>query len=88
MQAASPAMSQPKVEEKVPAEAVPEADFSEQTEDDVCIVCLDGPRNAYFGPCSCRVACYECALRVTAKSQTCPWCGQRITGAFKADYSK
>ena len=57
-----------------------------QAEDDVCIVCLDSVRNAYFGPCTCRVTCFPCALKVAAKNQTCPWCGQPISGAYKAEF--
>ncbi|KAK9842827.1 hypothetical protein WJX74_003031 [Apatococcus lobatus] len=57
-----------------------------QAEDDMCIVCMDSERNAYFGPCTCRVACFPCALKVAAKYQMCPWCGRPITGAYKAEF--
>lgn len=55
-------------------------------DEDVCIVCMDSQRNAYFAPCTCRVACFPCALKVAAMNQTCPWCGQSINGAFKAEH--
>ncbi|KAK9864722.1 hypothetical protein WJX84_004258 [Apatococcus fuscideae] len=58
----------------------------DQAEDDVCIVCLDHARNAYFGPCTCRVTCFPCALKVAAKYQTCPWlAGGRTDAEFNID---
>jgi hypothetical protein len=49
----------------------------EQKVDNECVICLSGPRNMLFMPCSHLVTCQECAKRRTEIIK-CPQCTTRI----------
>ncbi len=45
-----------------------------ETDDDVCIICLDQPASVTFNPCSHCVTCPACAKLVAQRNQPCPLC--------------
>ena len=62
---------------------------SEAEEDEMCVVCLDAPREALVvhddtAKTSHRVLCLACAYRILEQGGSCPMCRQTIFAVFKA----
>lgn len=67
----------PVVEDKKPALLVPEV--VTQTEDKLCAICCDKPKEMAFKPCGHYRCCKSCAEQI----QICPWCKQVIMERLK-----
>ena len=50
----------------------------DDSEDDVCICCMDSPRETKYRPCLCTVCCTACAVALWKKTNTCPWCRAEV----------
>ena len=57
---------------KAVAAAAPQP--ADETDDDVCIICLDLTASITFHPCSHCVTCPACAKLVVQRKQPCPLC--------------
>ena len=47
---------------------------NQDSDDELCICCLDDVRSLVYKPCNHRVCCEQCAVALWATSRTCPWC--------------
>ena len=49
------------------------------TEDNLCSICCENPRNTFFLPCKHSYTCQDCAILIRAKDDKCPICREKIT---------
>ena len=59
---------------------VPDSTSAKSEDEDLCVVCLEGPREVFFFPCGHRHTCAECAELV----KDCPTCRAEIKGRCRA----
>lgn len=49
------------------------------SEDQLCTICLDAPKDCFFDPCGHRCTCYSCGMKIQrGDSNRCPMCRQTI----------
>eukprot|EP01096_Ripella_sp_DP13-Kostka_P011876 TRINITY_DN4883_c0_g4_i1.p1 TRINITY_DN4883_c0_g4~~TRINITY_DN4883_c0_g4_i1.p1 ORF type:complete len:205 (+),score=54.05 TRINITY_DN4883_c0_g4_i1:136-750(+) len=51
---------------------------SSNSDDDLCIICMDGPKEAVFFRCGHVATCMECASHLLQRGDGCPFCRQQI----------
>ncbi len=53
----------------------------DDNDDGVCVICMEAAAAVAFQPCLHAVACAQCALKITARSNGCPMCRNHIQSA-------
>jgi hypothetical protein len=72
-----------------PLKEAEEEEEEEQEEDALCVICLEGPREALIvhadeAKSSHRVLCLACAYKILEQGGSCPMCRKSIFAVFKA----
>ena len=58
-------------------------DDGQESEHEICVVCMDAERSHLFVPCGHRCVCEQCSLTVLSVTSECPMCRQPSTQALK-----
>ncbi|CAI6377794.1 unnamed protein product [Macrosiphum euphorbiae] len=71
-------------EHEAPYAPIPEnimANLPQVNEDEICVVCRDGPRTHALIPCGHRVLCINCLWQL--ERQSCPLCNSNFTSFLR-----
>ena len=60
----------------------------EEGNDNVCLVCLDNPKNIVLKPCSHMCICHVCAEPMLRTGQKCPICRSDIKEIERLDITQ
>jgi hypothetical protein len=56
-------------------------------ENQLCVVCLENPREEVLVPCGHWVMCSECCAEIKSSSNECPMCRQEIIESAAVDFT-
>lgn len=62
-----------------------EAEILNLYETDLCVICIENPRDCIFQPCGHGSCCYSCAEKVVEDKATCHYCRVDIKKVLKID---